>query len=119
MAEELEETGRHPGLRKAVEDLLPRVFDFSEFLTKRLALTDVGAYYPHRVTYHASCHGLRGLGLGDGPENLLKAVRGIDPGRPAQRRALLRIWRYIRCQERCRIRRHAGGEGARCAEHAR
>jgi len=39
---------------------------------------DVGAYYPHRVTYHASCHGLRSLGLGDGPESLLRAVRGID-----------------------------------------
>jgi L-lactate dehydrogenase complex protein LldE len=41
-------------------------------------LEDVGASYPHRVTYHASCHGLRNLGLGDGPLKLLKAVRGID-----------------------------------------
>jgi L-lactate dehydrogenase complex protein LldE len=62
----------------AVEELLPKVFEFSEFLTKRLGLEDVGAYYPHRVTYHASCHGLRNLGLGDGPVRLLKAVRGID-----------------------------------------
>jgi L-lactate dehydrogenase complex protein LldE len=54
------------------------VYEFSEFLTKRLGLTDVGAYYPHRVTYHASCHGLRSLGLGDGPQSLLRAVRGID-----------------------------------------
>ena len=61
-----------------VEELLPRVFEFSEFLTKRLGLEDVGAYYPHRVTYHASCHGLRNLGLGDGPQRLLRAVRGID-----------------------------------------
>ena len=61
-----------------VEELLPKVFEFSEFLTKRLGLEDVGAYYPHRVTYHASCHGLRNLGLGDGPMRLLKAVRGID-----------------------------------------
>ena len=58
--------------------LLPRVFEFSEFLTNRLGLEDVGAYYPHRVTYHASCHGLRNLELGDGPIRLLKAVRGID-----------------------------------------
>jgi L-lactate dehydrogenase complex protein LldE len=62
----------------AVDELLTRVFEFSEFLTKRLGLEDVGAYYPHRVTYHASCHGLRNLGLGDGPQRLLKAVRGID-----------------------------------------
>jgi L-lactate dehydrogenase complex protein LldE len=61
-----------------VSQLLPRVFEFSEFLIKRLGLEDVGAYYPHRVTYHASCHGLRNLGLGDGPLRLLKAVRGID-----------------------------------------
>jgi L-lactate dehydrogenase complex protein LldE len=61
-----------------VKQLLPKVFEFSEFLTKRLGLEDVGAYYPHRVTYHASCHGLRNLGLGDGPMRLLRAVRGID-----------------------------------------
>ena len=65
-------------LQADVAELLPRVFEFSEFLTKRLGLEDVGAYYPHRVTYHASCHGLRNLGLGDGPQRLLRAVRGID-----------------------------------------
>jgi L-lactate dehydrogenase complex protein LldE len=65
-------------LQRQVDELLPKVFEFSEFLTKRLGLEDVGAYYPHRVTYHASCHGLRNLMLGDGPVRLLKAVRGID-----------------------------------------
>jgi L-lactate dehydrogenase complex protein LldE len=67
-----------PVLTAELERLLPKVFEFSEFLTKRLGLADVGAYYPHRVTYHASCHGLRNLMLGDGPVRLLKAVRGID-----------------------------------------
>ena len=61
-----------------VEALLPRVWEFSEFLTKKLGLTDVGAYFPHKVTYHASCHGLRSLGLGDGPATLLQNVRGIQ-----------------------------------------
>jgi L-lactate dehydrogenase complex protein LldE len=65
-------------LQRQVDELLPKVFEFSEFMTKRLELEDVGAYYPHRVTYHASCHGLRNLELGDGPMRLLKAVRGID-----------------------------------------
>ena len=78
MAVELEGDGKHPGLAAQIQELLPRVFEFSEFLTKRLGLSDVGAYYPHRVTYHASCHGLRGLGLGDGPERLLRSVRGLD-----------------------------------------
>jgi L-lactate dehydrogenase complex protein LldE len=61
-----------------LQDLLPRIFEFSELLTKRLGLQDVGAYYPHRVTYHASCHGLRNLDLGDGPLRLLRAVSGVD-----------------------------------------
>lgn len=61
-----------------VNKVLPKVFEFSEFLTKRLGLEDVGASYPHTVTYHASCHGLRNLELNDGPLRLLKAVRGIE-----------------------------------------
>lgn len=74
MAERLKE----PRLANEVAKLLPRVWEFSEFLTKKLGLEDVGAYYPHRVTYHASCHGLRSLHIGDGPAKLLRAVRGID-----------------------------------------
>jgi L-lactate dehydrogenase complex protein LldE len=69
---------RDEKLMAEVDDLLPKVFEFSEFLTKRLELEDVGATYPHRVTYHASCHGLRNLKLGDGPMRLLKAVRKIE-----------------------------------------
>jgi L-lactate dehydrogenase complex protein LldE len=38
----------------------------------------VGAYYPHRVTYHPTCHSLRSLKVGDAPLRLLRAVRGID-----------------------------------------
>jgi L-lactate dehydrogenase complex protein LldE len=65
-------------LLRAVEELVPRIFEFSEFITEELGLRDVGAYYPHRVTYHASCNSLRGLRLGDAPKLLLGAVRGID-----------------------------------------
>jgi len=72
-----EEIGK-PELIRDVAELLPKIFEFSELLTRRLGLDDVGAYYPHRVTYHASCHGLRNLNLGDGPLSLLKAVKGID-----------------------------------------
>ncbi|MGC9220205.1 MAG: (Fe-S)-binding protein [Solirubrobacteraceae bacterium] len=56
----------------------PRVLELSELLVDRLNVVDVGAYFPHRVTYHPSCHGLRALGLGDRPLKLLEAVRGID-----------------------------------------
>ncbi len=72
--EELGDTG----LRQACAALLPRVFELSEFLIDKLGVDDVGAYFPHRVTYHASCHGLRALALGDRPGRLLAKVRGLD-----------------------------------------
>ena len=55
-----------------------RVFELSELLVKRLGVEDVGAHYPHRVTYHPTCHGLRGLRLGDAPLRLLHAVHGLE-----------------------------------------
>lgn len=54
-----------------------RTYDISEFLVDVLGVTDVGAYFPHRVTYHPSCHSLRIAKVGDKPLQLLKAVRGI------------------------------------------
>ena len=65
-------------LRKHFAALLPRVYELSEFLTDKLHVEDVGAYFPHRVTYHASCHGLRGLHVGDRPFRLLSKVRGLE-----------------------------------------
>jgi L-lactate dehydrogenase complex protein LldE len=65
-------------LAAAVAALTPRVFELSEFLVQRLGVEDVGAYFPHRVTYHPTCHSLRGLRVGDAPLRLLRAVRGID-----------------------------------------
>jgi L-lactate dehydrogenase complex protein LldE len=65
-------------LIEAVAALAPRVFELSEFLVNQLHVEDVGAYYPHRVTYHPTCHSLRMLHVGDAPLRLLRAVRGID-----------------------------------------
>ena len=65
-------------LRREFAALLPRVHELSEFLIDKLGVEDVGAYFPHRVTYHASCHGLRALHLGDRPFRLLKNVRGLE-----------------------------------------
>jgi L-lactate dehydrogenase complex protein LldE len=79
MAREL--ANKHPrgvSLVREVESLMTRVWEFSEFLTQKLGIEDVGASFRHRVTYHASCHGLRSLGLGEGPMKLLRAVRGIE-----------------------------------------
>jgi len=55
-----------------------RVFEFSEFLVKVAKVTDVGASFPHRVTYHDACHALRELHLKQEPRQLLQAVRGIE-----------------------------------------
>ena len=65
-------------LAARIEDLGPKVFELSEFLAKKLGVTEVGAYYPHRVTYHPTCHSLRMLDVGDAPLSLLRNVRGID-----------------------------------------
>lgn len=69
---------RDTRLAQAVHELQPRVCELSEFLVNRLGVEDVGAYYPHRVTYHPTCHSLRMLHVGDAPLRLLRAVRGID-----------------------------------------
>jgi L-lactate dehydrogenase complex protein LldE len=58
--------------------LAPRVFEFSEFLVSHLGVEDVGAYFPHRVTYHPTCHSLRVTKAGDAPLRLLRAVRGLE-----------------------------------------
>ncbi len=61
-----------------LDTIIPRVHEFTEFLTRVLEVEDVGAYYPHRVTYHASCNALRALKLGGAPRALLGAVRGME-----------------------------------------
>lgn len=67
-----------PGLQAAVDEVAPKVYELSEFLVDVLGVTDVGAYFPHRVTYHPTCHSLRMLRVGDRPLQLLRAVRGLD-----------------------------------------
>ena len=58
--------------------LAMRVFELSELLVTHLGVEDVGAYFPHRVTYHPTCHSLRVTKVGDAPLRLLRAVRGLD-----------------------------------------
>ncbi len=54
-----------------------RVYELSEFLVDVLGVEDVGAYYPHHVTYHPTCHAMRLLKVGDAPLRLLRKVRGM------------------------------------------
>jgi L-lactate dehydrogenase complex protein LldE len=53
------------------------VYELSEFLVDVLKVEDVGAYFPHTVTYHPTCHSLRSLRVGDRPHALLSSVRGL------------------------------------------
>ena len=59
-------------------ELAGRTYEFTEFLVHTLKVTDVGARFPHKVTYHASCHLLRGLGLREEAKQLLGAVRDLE-----------------------------------------
>ena len=65
-------------LARTVAGLAPRVYDLSTLLVDVLGVTDVGAYFPHRVTYHPTCHSLRMLRVGDAPLRLLREVRGLE-----------------------------------------
>ena len=67
-----------PALARQVDEVAPRVVELSELLLTRLGVEDVGASFPHRVTYHPTCHSLRALHVGDAPYRLLRAVRGLD-----------------------------------------
>ncbi len=65
-------------LAARAEAVAERTYELSELLVDVLGVTDVGASYPHRVTYHPTCHSLRMLRVGDRPLQLLREVRGID-----------------------------------------
>jgi L-lactate dehydrogenase complex protein LldE len=57
---------------------MTNVFELSELLVQRLGVEDVGARFPHRVTYHPTCHSLRVTRVGDAPLRLLRNVHGLD-----------------------------------------
>jgi L-lactate dehydrogenase complex protein LldE len=65
-------------LALAADEIAARTYELSELLIDVLGVDDVGAYFPHRVTYHPTCHSLRMLRVGDKPLRLLRRVRGID-----------------------------------------
>jgi L-lactate dehydrogenase complex protein LldE len=56
----------------------PEVYELSELLVHKLGVTDVGATFPHTVTYHPTCHSLRVTRVGDAPRELLRNVRGLE-----------------------------------------
>ena len=59
-------------------DISSRIYEFTEYLVNILQVTDVGAVYPHKVTYHAACHYLREMGLKKEAKTLLNSVKGLE-----------------------------------------
>jgi len=67
-----------PEWRRRAEDVAARTFEFSEYLVDVLGVTDLGASFRGRVTYHDSCHLLRRLGIRQQPRQLIENVNGAE-----------------------------------------
>ena len=66
------------GLARAAGQVAERTYELSELLVDVLGVTDLGAWFPHTVTFHPTCHSLRMLRVGDRPTRLLTAVEGLQ-----------------------------------------
>jgi L-lactate dehydrogenase complex protein LldE len=66
---------QHADLAKQIS---ARTWEFSDFLVSKLGITDLGAKFPHKITFHDGCHGLRELGLKKPPRTLLGNVQGLQ-----------------------------------------
>jgi L-lactate dehydrogenase complex protein LldE len=60
------------------KQIAERTWEFSDFLVSQLGVTALGANFPHKVTFHDGCHGLRELGIKKSPRTLLANVRGLE-----------------------------------------
>jgi len=58
--------------------LQSKTYEFTQFLVNVLGVTDVGATFRHKVTYHPSCHGTRLMGIKDEPMALMSRVQGLE-----------------------------------------
>lgn len=60
------------------EKVSSKIYEFTEFIVDVLKVTDLGAFFPEKVTYHKSCHVTRLMKIADQPMKLLQAVKGIE-----------------------------------------
>lgn len=67
-----------PVWEKRAEEFVHKTYEFSQFIVDVLGITDVGATFRKKVTYHSSCHMSRLLGVEEQPKALLRQVKGID-----------------------------------------
>jgi L-lactate dehydrogenase complex protein LldE len=68
----------HTPQAAAAKELSAKCHEFSDFLVKKLGVTDLGAQFPAKVTFHDGCHGLRELKIKTSPRALLAKVRGLE-----------------------------------------
>jgi L-lactate dehydrogenase complex protein LldE len=66
------------GLHLEFRQLQKNIVEFTDFLVNSLQVTDVGAVFEHKVTYHDSCASLREYRLGNEPRMLLSRVKGLE-----------------------------------------
>lgn len=69
---------KDPTYGPLAEDLVKKIYEFSEFMVKVVQVTDLGARFPHKVTFHSSCHGNRLLGVTPHVKKLLAAVKDME-----------------------------------------
>jgi L-lactate dehydrogenase complex protein LldE len=63
---------------QAANALARKCYEFSDFLVTKLGVTELGARFPAKVTFHDGCHGLRELGEYEQPRKLLARVRDLE-----------------------------------------
>ncbi len=59
------------------KNLQPHLFEVTDYLVNVLKITNVGAIFPHKVTYHDACAALREYGIKEEPRQLLAQVEGL------------------------------------------
>jgi len=69
---------KDPIMLKKAKQLQDKTYEFTQFLVQVLGVKDVGAVFPHKVTYHPSCHGSRLLGIKEEPLALMENVKGME-----------------------------------------
>jgi L-lactate dehydrogenase complex protein LldE len=63
---------------EAAKDIGGRTFELTEYLVDILKVEDLGARYDGKITYHDSCHLMRGIGVMEQPRKLIKKIRGAE-----------------------------------------
>ena len=67
-----------PALKKDALRLAGRTYELSQFLVKVLGRRGFRATVGGRVTYHDSCHLLRGLHEAESPREILRTLEGVE-----------------------------------------